>query len=76
MCGGSHFHLVGASISFEKIFYWLSFTPPSLVRRIGPSVCFSEAMYDIYRRMVGESVSIDTKSIDTELKKWRIQLKR
>jgi hypothetical protein len=33
------------------------------------SVRFSEAMYDTYRRMVGESDSIDTKSIDTELKK-------
>jgi hypothetical protein len=37
-CVGSRVHLVGASISFEKDFYWLPFTPPSLVRRIGPSV--------------------------------------
>jgi hypothetical protein len=29
-------HLVGVSISFEKIFYRLSFTPPS-GRLIGPS---------------------------------------
>jgi hypothetical protein len=31
------FRLVGVFISFEKIFYRLPFTPPSLVRRIGPS---------------------------------------
>jgi hypothetical protein len=30
-------YLVGVSISFEKNFYRLPFTPPSLVRRIGPS---------------------------------------
>jgi hypothetical protein len=36
-CVGSHVHLVGVSISFEKNFYRLPFTPPSLVRRIGPS---------------------------------------
>jgi hypothetical protein len=36
-CVGSRFHLVGVSISFEKNFYRLPFTPPSLVRRIGPS---------------------------------------
>jgi hypothetical protein len=34
---GSHVHLVGASISFEKNFYQLPFTPPSLIRRFGPS---------------------------------------
>jgi hypothetical protein len=28
---GCHVHLVGVAISFEKIFYQLSFTPPSLV---------------------------------------------
>jgi hypothetical protein len=32
-------------------------------------------MYDTYRRMVGESVFYDTKSIDTKLKKWSVQLK-
>jgi hypothetical protein len=37
MCVGSRVHLVGVSISFEKNFYRLPFTPPSLVRRIGPS---------------------------------------
>jgi hypothetical protein len=38
-CVGSHVHLVGVSISFEKNFYRLPFTPPpSLVRRIGPSI--------------------------------------
>jgi hypothetical protein len=37
MCVGSHVHLVGVSISFEKNFYRLPFTPPSPVRRIGPS---------------------------------------
>jgi hypothetical protein len=36
-CVGSRVHLVGVSISFEKNFYRLPFTPPSLVRRIGPS---------------------------------------
>jgi hypothetical protein len=36
-CVGSCVHLVGVFISFEKNFYQLSFTPPSLVRRIGPS---------------------------------------
>jgi hypothetical protein len=36
-CVGSRVHLVGVSI-FEKNFYRLPFTPPSLVRRIGPSV--------------------------------------
>jgi hypothetical protein len=36
-CVGSRVHLVGVYISFEKNFYRLPFTPPSLVRRIGPS---------------------------------------
>jgi hypothetical protein len=36
-CVGSLVHLVGVSISFEKNFYRLPFTPLSLVRRIGPS---------------------------------------
>jgi hypothetical protein len=36
-CVGSRVHLVGVSISFEKNFYRLPFTPPSLVRCIGPS---------------------------------------
>jgi hypothetical protein len=30
-CVGSRVHLVGASISFEKNFYQLPFTPPSLL---------------------------------------------
>jgi hypothetical protein len=34
---GRRVHLVGASISFEKNFYQLPFTPPSLVRSFGPS---------------------------------------
>jgi hypothetical protein len=38
-CVGNRVHLVGVSISFEKNFYRLPFTPPpSLVRRIGPSL--------------------------------------
>jgi hypothetical protein len=37
-CVGSRVHLVGVSISFEKNFYRLPFTHPSLVRCIGPSV--------------------------------------
>jgi hypothetical protein len=36
-CVGSRVRLVGVSISFEKNFYRLPFTPPFLVRRIGPS---------------------------------------
>jgi hypothetical protein len=36
-CVGSRVHLVAVSISLEKNFYRLPFTPPSLVRRIGPS---------------------------------------
>jgi hypothetical protein len=41
-CVGSHVRLVGAFISFEKNFYRLSHSlPPSLVRRIGPSLAFS-----------------------------------
>jgi hypothetical protein len=36
-CVGSSVRLVGVSISFEKNFYRLPFTPPSLVRLIGPS---------------------------------------
>jgi hypothetical protein len=36
-CVGSRVRLVGVSISFEKNFYRLPFTPPSLLRRIGPS---------------------------------------
>jgi hypothetical protein len=36
-CAGSRVRLVGVSISFKKNFYRLLFTPPSLVRRIGPS---------------------------------------
>jgi hypothetical protein len=36
-CVGSRVRLVGVSISFEKNFYWLPFTPPSLVCRISPS---------------------------------------
>jgi hypothetical protein len=37
-CIGSRVHLVGAFISFEKNFYRLPFTPPPLVRCIGPSI--------------------------------------
>jgi hypothetical protein len=37
-CVGSRVHLVGVFISFEKNLYRLPFTPPSLVRRIGPSL--------------------------------------
>jgi hypothetical protein len=39
---GSRVHLVGVSISFEKNFYRLPFTPPSLVRRFGPSTAGAE----------------------------------
>jgi hypothetical protein len=35
-CVGSRVRLVGAFISFKKIFYRLPFTPPSLVCSIGP----------------------------------------
>jgi hypothetical protein len=37
-CSGSRVHLVGVSISFEKKFYRLSFTPPSLVITFSPSL--------------------------------------
>jgi hypothetical protein len=37
-CFGMRVHLVGALISFEKNFYRLPFTPPSLVRLIGSSI--------------------------------------
>jgi hypothetical protein len=36
-CVGSHVHLVGASVSFEKNFYRLPFTPLSLICHIGAS---------------------------------------
>jgi hypothetical protein len=36
-CVVSRVRLVGVFSSFEKIFYQLPFTPPSLVCRIGPS---------------------------------------
>jgi hypothetical protein len=36
-CVASRVRLVGASLSLEKNFYRLPFTPPALVRRIGPS---------------------------------------
>jgi hypothetical protein len=36
-CVGSRVRLVGVSICFEKNFYRLPFTSPSMVRRIGPS---------------------------------------
>jgi hypothetical protein len=41
-CIGSRVRLVGAYISFEKNFYRLPFTPPSLVRRIDPSEEYSD----------------------------------
>jgi hypothetical protein len=41
-CVGSRVHLVGVSISFEKNFYRLPFTPPSLVRRISPSYYYQD----------------------------------
>jgi hypothetical protein len=47
-CVGSRVHLVGASISFEKNFYQLSFTPPSLVRRIGPSGVTHEVLVPLF----------------------------
>jgi hypothetical protein len=37
-CVGSRVHFVGASLSFEKNFHRLPFTPLSLVRRFGPSI--------------------------------------
>jgi hypothetical protein len=37
-CVGSRVRLVGVFISFEKNFYRVPFTPPSLVLRIGPSM--------------------------------------
>jgi hypothetical protein len=41
-CVGSRVHLVGVSVSFDKIFFRLPITPPpSLIRRIGTSVIHS-----------------------------------
>jgi hypothetical protein len=51
-CVGSRVHLVGASICFEKNFYWLPFTPPSLVRRFGPSGTHQ----DVHRRQIPQSL--------------------
>jgi hypothetical protein len=45
-CVGSYVHLVGVFISFEKNFYRLPFTPPSQVRRIGPSALQAHAALD------------------------------
>jgi hypothetical protein len=36
-CVGTRVHLVGVSISFEKNFYRLPFTPPSMVCHFGAS---------------------------------------
>jgi hypothetical protein len=59
-CVGSRVRLVGVSISFEKNFYRLPFTPPSLVRRIGPSTTALDADEEgehmdqkEYRSMIG-----------------------
>jgi hypothetical protein len=52
-CVGSRVHLGRASISFEKNFYWLPFTPPSLVRRSGPSVS-SEQPVEVHQEQVFE----------------------
>jgi hypothetical protein len=41
ICVGSCVRLVGVSISFEKNFYQLPFTPPSLVLHIDPSGALS-----------------------------------
>jgi hypothetical protein len=40
------------------------------------SIRFSEAKYDTYDRWWENVYSIDTKSLGTELKKWRILIKR
>jgi hypothetical protein len=40
-CVGSCVCLVGVSVSFKKNFYRLSFTPPSLVRCISPSLGYN-----------------------------------
>jgi hypothetical protein len=52
-CVGSRVRLVGVSISFEKNFYWLPFTPPSLVRHIGPSVINNMVWTDSWPSIVG-----------------------
>jgi hypothetical protein len=49
-CVGSRVRLVGVPISFEKNFYRLPFTLPSLVRRIDPSPSSSDlAVRDVVR---------------------------
>jgi hypothetical protein len=56
-CVGSHVRLVGVSISFEKNFYRLPFTPPSLVRRIGPSLNVSRVTgFPKFPNTAGEAV--------------------
>jgi hypothetical protein len=44
-CVGSRVRLVGVFISFEKNFYRLPFTPPSPLRRFGPSSCCSQLLW-------------------------------
>jgi hypothetical protein len=48
ICVGSCVHLVGASISFDKNFYRLPFTPPSLVRRVRPSSGISAGYHKFF----------------------------
>jgi hypothetical protein len=62
-CVGSRIHLVGVSISFEKNFYRLPFTPPSLVRRIGPSG--ASTLDGPLRDVAGPSLSLPTVESET-----------
>jgi hypothetical protein len=71
MCVGSRVHLVRASISFEKNFYRLSFTPPSsLVCRIGPSAAlvsqkFTFSVSISQKKLTERNVSFQVNSIVT-----------
>jgi hypothetical protein len=59
-CVGSRIHLVGVSISFEKNFYRLPFTPPSLVRRIGPS---ATRCFDVGRNMLATNSQLRSQHV-------------
>jgi hypothetical protein len=57
-CVGSLVHLVGVPISFEKNFYRLPFTPPSLVRRIGPSKTKFMQAFQMFHNTTAEASNL------------------
>jgi hypothetical protein len=62
-CVGSRVHLVGVSISFEKNFYRLPFTPPFLVCRFGPSLITKMKIVELRNLTIG--------TIFTKMSLWR-----